>query len=373
MQAKDAKFQGAGEIGRIYRSITDKKALADFFLESVLPFIRAERGYLFLAGGKGQIWLESSAGPAAECPPSIETEARAFLERGKPGVKDGILYAPLIAGSAPLGTACFSKPAGAPFGAEEVEIAFDLASQMSGALRNLILFEENLKMERLAAVGETLSMVMHEIKNIIQIAKLSDELIRRGIKTNNEKFLSHGLDGAARALKEMDGFVWDMLSLTKDYAIEPQKINPAEILAEIRQDLSEKAGELGIALDFQTEESLGRVDGDRRSLYRAVLNLVQNAVEACDKEESFIRIRVRPLDPDFYEIKIADNGRGMSPEVRAKIFQAFFSTKGRKGNGLGLMIVENTCKAHRGRIDFESEPGKGTAFTLTFPRSPPRE
>lgn len=271
-----------------------------------------------------------------------------------------------------MGTACFLKAPGGSFSAEEVEIAFELASQMSGALRNLILHEENLKMERLAAVGETLSMVMHEIKNIIQIAKLSDELIRRGLKTNNEKFLTHGLDGAARALKEMDGFVWDMLSLTKDYAVEPQRIHPAEILAEVRQDLADKAGGLGIALEVEADETLGNVEGDRRSLYRAVLNLVQNAFEACDKDPSWIRMGVHPAGAEHYQISVADNGKGMSAEVRAKIFQAFFSTKGRKGNGLGLMIVERTCKAHHGRIEFESEPGRGTTFTITLPRRLPR-
>ena len=228
------------------------------------------------------------------------------------------------------------------------------------------------EMERLAAVGQTISMVMHELKNIVQIAKLADELVRRGIKNQNEKFLQHGLDGIAKALKEMDGFIWDMLSLTKDYRVEPQKTDLGAIVEELKHDFEEKTRELGITLDFQVEEGFSPVDADSRALYRALLNLVQNAMEACEKDESFIRIRVQSKDKDFYEIKIEDNGKGMTPEVRAKIFQAFFSTKGRRGNGLGLMIVERTCKAHQGNIQVHSEQGKGTSMTLTFPKTLPR-
>jgi len=66
---------------------------------------------------------------------------------------------------------------------------------------------------------------------------------------------------------------------------------------------------------------------------------------------------------------IEDNGQGMSAEVKARIFEAFFSTKGQKGTGLGLMIIDRTLKMHHGEIRVESEEGKGTTFTLTLPKT----
>ncbi len=373
MPSREKDFQSAHEIGKIYHSIVNKKVLCDYFLESVFPFIGSSQGYLFLSGNNDQIWLESSNGPAKENPGDIEVQARNTLREGKPCLKGNQIFLPLVVQNSVMGVACFTKDSGQEFDREDLDLGFDLACQLSGALKNILLYEEGLKMERLAAVGQTISMVMHELKNIIQIAKLADELVRRGIKNQNEKFLQHGLDGIAKALKEMDGFIWDMLSLTKEYRIEPQKVDLRTIVEELRNDFEEKTHELGIQLDFQVEENFPPVEADARSLYRALLNLVQNAMESCDKDASFIRIRVHSKDKDYYEIKLEDNGKGMTPEVRAKIFQAFFSTKGRKGNGLGLMIIERTCKAHKGTIHVDSEQGKGTVFTLTFPKSIPHD
>ena len=82
-----------------------------------------------------------------------------------------------------MGVAYFQKngPKAYDFGPLEVEIGFDLASQFSGALKNILLFEENIKMERLAAVGQAMGMVVHEIKNIMQLARFSDEMTRMGL------------------------------------------------------------------------------------------------------------------------------------------------------------------------------------------------
>ena len=320
-----------------------------------------------------QIWLESSTGPSKEAGAEIEAEAQTTLQSGKPVLKTTSMFLPLIVRNSAIGVACFLKTSGTPFTQKDLDLGFDLASQLAGALKNLLLFEENLKMERLATVGQTVSMVMHEIKNIIQVAKLADELIRRGVRDKNEKFLSHGLEGTAKAIHEMDGFVWDMLSLTKDYKIETQKVRIQSLLEELFNDLHEKAEQIQIKLDFQTEEPFPEVDADGRSLYRVFLNLVQNSMQACEKDESYIRIRVRSKNESHYEVVIEDNGRGMTPEVRAKIFQAFFSTKGRQGTGLGLMIVDRTLKAHRGEIQLDSEAGKGTTFTITLPKLIPNE
>lgn len=373
MSSREKDFQSAHEIGKIYHSIVNKKDLCDYFLESVFSSIGATQGYLFLSGNNDQVWLESLSGFSKECPGDIEAQVKITLREVKPCLKDKRIFLPLVVQTSVMGVACFANDSGSEFEKEDLELSFNLACQLSGALKNILLYEEGLKMERLAAVGQTISMVMHELKNIIQIAKLADELVRRGIKNQNEKFLQHGLDGIAKALKEMDGFIWDMLSLTKEYHIEPQKVDLRTVVEELRQDFEEKTRELGIELDFKVEEGFPLVEADSRSIYRALLNLVQNSMEACDKDQSRISIRVYSKDENFYEIKLEDNGKGMTPEVRAKIFQAFFSTKGRKGNGLGLMIIERTCKAHKGKIHVDSELGKGSAFTLTFPKVIPRD
>lgn len=371
MPSTPGPFQATGELARIYQSLVDKKVLCEFFLDSLLPFIGASQGFLFLAGADNQFWLEAQSGTLADCPPEVRSRVPVILKEGKPVRTDRILYVPLIVRNSMLGTACFLGAGSTPFSQDNLNVAFDAAGQFASALKNIMLHEENLKMERLAVVGQTLGMVMHELKNIVQIAKLSDELVRRGVEKKNDAFVQHGLEGTARAIKDMEGFVMDLLSLTKGFRIEPKRLDPRKVLTELRSDLGERAKELHVDLDFEVEPGLGEVDADPRALYRALLNLVQNAVEACDKDKSFVRIRVRSKGSDLYEIIVEDNGRGMSDEVRAKLFQAFYTTKGSRGTGLGLAIVDKTCKAHRGEVRVESKPGNGTRFILTLAKKLP--
>jgi len=100
----------------------------------------------------------------------------------------------------------------------------------------------------------------------------------------------------------MDGFVWDMLRLTKDYQPVPKKTNLAALFEELRSDLVEKVAGRDFELDFQVEDGFPEVDLDARSMYRALLNLVKNAIEACNKERSYVRVRARSKDDRAYEI-----------------------------------------------------------------------
>ncbi len=369
-QNREADFKAAHEIGKIYNSFLDKKLLCEFFLDGTSSFIQAEEAYLFLAGNQGKMWLECSSPAVKEAPPAICEKADEIFKTGKNFSDKSFIVIPLIVRNTPIGAACFVKKSAA-FEEQDSALAADLASQLAASLKNIFLFEDNLRMERLATIGQTMSAVMHELKNILQLATLSNEFLKMGMEKKSEKNLARGIDGISKALKEMDGFTYEILSLTKDYQIQPQKINLQELLDELKQDVLPKAEQWKVGLDFKADENLGDVQGEPRSLYRAFLNIVKNAIEAFDetKPESYIRIRAKALDAEKYEIRIEDNGRGMSDEVKAKIFQAFFSTKGEKGTGLGLLIIDKTIKCHSGEIRVESEVGKGTAFILTLPKT----
>jgi len=101
-----------------------------------------------------------------------------------------------------------------------------------------------------------------------------------------------------------------------------------------------------------------------------VLNLINNAIDACDPGGR-VAVRTRPA-PGGVEIEVADTGRGIDPAIRAKIFDPFFTTKPiGKGTGLGLSIAYGVAQAHGGRIDVESEPGHGARFVVLLPLEPP--
>lgn len=374
MNTSGQVYQSAHELGRIYDAISDSKILIEFFLNTVPKFISAKQGYLFLAGKNQSLWLEASQPFLKETCADLKEEVRKSFEAGKPSAKGRLLFLPVIARNTSLGIACFERGFDLPaFDSREVELGFDLASQFSGALKNILLFEENLRMERLAAVGQAMGMVLHEIKNILQLAKFSDELIRIGIQEKKESFLEKGLAKMAKTLREMDGLTREMLSLTKDYQLQPEKVNLPAMLEELKNDLAENAASHQVRLDFSAEIGFPIIEGDGHSIYRALLNLVKNAFEAFqEKSDACIKIRAQIPDVEHYQLIVEDNASGMSEEVRARLFEAFFSTKGKHGTGLGLMVVARTVKMHQGKIHVESEFGKGTRFILTLPRELPK-
>jgi signal transduction histidine kinase len=133
------------------------------------------------------------------------------------------------------------------------------------------------------------------------------------------------------------------------------------------------------SIEWITEwgETLGSFEGDEAVLSTALFNVIENAVDACaeDRNRSPHRITLR-IDsrPDHVVFEIADDGIGMTPDIREHIFDLFYSSKGRAGTGLGLFITRQVIQQHGGRIDVESTPGLGTVFRVQLPRVlPPAE
>ncbi len=138
-----------------------------------------------------------------------------------------------------------------------------------------------------------------------------------------------------------------------------------------------------IALSFVLPTSLPTVEADASQLRQILMNLVSNAADAIGAREGAIRVSVRSAELDasriatlvgadgatpgpFVEIEVVDTGEGMSADTRAKIFDPFFTTKF-VGRGLGLAAVAGALRAHRGGIDVESEPGRGSTFRAYLP------
>jgi len=108
------------------------------------------------------------------------------------------------------------------------------------------------------------------------------------------------------------------------------------------------------------------VRGHGNEVVGALVNLIVNAADACG-ERGTVTVRTGRDDGAAW-IEVADDGPGMSPEVEARVFEPFFSTKGEQGTGLGLANVFATVQRHGGDVTLVTAPGRGAAFTLSFPR-----
>ena len=124
--------------------------------------------------------------------------------------------------------------------------------------------------------------------------------------------------------------------------------------------------------DFAPEP--GTVEIDVEGIHSALINILENAVDACEKDDSgrpheiIFRVRRKPGEVCF---EVQDNGVGMDAATREKIFTLFFSSKGSKGTGFGLFIANHLIKQHGGTITAKSAPGQGTHFYVKIPNPLP--
>lgn len=111
---------------------------------------------------------------------------------------------------------------------------------------------------------------------------------------------------------------------------------------------------------------------DPNSVHEILLNLMTNAVDAClfdeDTSKNFqVTLKTIHEKDNVIQFEISDNGLGMDEAVVKKLFTSFFSTKGHRGTGLGLMVTRKLIEEHNGSINVKSKPGKGTTFTVRIP------
>jgi len=111
---------------------------------------------------------------------------------------------------------------------------------------------------------------------------------------------------------------------------------------------------------------------DPRTVHRSLLNLVTNAIDACLFDEDTgknweIYVKTARENGNIIRFEVQDNGSGMSQKAEDKLFASFFSTKGGRGTGLGLLVTKKLIEEHKGTIEFTSQPEKGTMFILRLP------
>ncbi|MDX1706950.1 MAG: response regulator [Desulfobacterales bacterium] len=234
------------------------------------------------------------------------------------------------------------------------------------------LEKELLKSERLAAVGQTVAGLAHGIKNILHGLKGGSYLVDIGIQKNEPEKLKKGWDMIKRNIGRTSGLVMDLLSYSKAREPELEACLPNQIADDVCALVEDKARENNIKLVRDYDDAIGEVLMDPNSVHEILLNLMTNAVDAClfdeDTSKDFqVALKTIHEKDSIIQFKISDNGLGMDEAVVKKLFTSFFSTKGHRGTGLGLMVTRKLIEEHNGSIDVSSQPGKGTIFTVRMP------
>jgi len=266
-----------------------------------------------------------------------------------------------------------NKRNGKKFNEADVRLCEAIASQAAIAVENARLHREKLQAERLAAVGQTVAGLAHCVKNVLNAVTTGSYVLDQGIAAKDLDQVDKGWGVVKRNNEFLSELVLDMLTYSKEREPNYAWTDANEFCTLVRDLMDEKATLENATIELDLDKSLPEVCLDEVAIRRCLLNMVTNAIEACEGRKGRIVIRTEyHKATDTFRIGVADNGCGISEENQRRLFQVFFSTKGARGTGLGLPVIEKIVREHGGRIEVESEEGKGTTFTLELPVRPPR-
>ena len=288
-------------------------------------------------------------------------------------VTKSILCVPLVVDAQCIGALeLVNKNGDEGFSRHDLALAEAVAGQIAVAIHNAQLVREALKAARLAAIGEAVAGVAHCIKNMLNGLNGGMYLLKSAIKKSGALVPDRSIAMIDRNLELLRSLVQDMLTYVKERQPEYQECDLNEVVKGVVDLMAPKAHERSVALRFEPKSGLSTVELDSQGIYRCVLNLVSNAVDACaGRDGAGVDVRTRELGSDGVAVDVADQGCGMDEATRKSLFRAFFSTKGSQGTGLGLSVTHKIVKEHGGRIEVDSAVGRGATFSIRLPRRRP--
>jgi signal transduction histidine kinase len=222
---------------------------------------------------------------------------------------------------------------------------------------------------RLAAISRITGGVAHEIKNPLNAIVLRLDLLKaRASSGAPEEDLIPEIDVLSREVRRLDRVVKTFLDFSRPVEVHFEELDLAALAREVAHLMTPQAEAAGVVLTCETSGRPAPIRGDADMLKQAILNLVTNALQAM-KGGGRLRVAVTndmERDGDSVLLVVEDNGPGIPPELREKVFQLYFTTK-EKGSGIGLAMTYRAVQLHNGTVDFVSETGRGTTFRLKFP------
>jgi signal transduction histidine kinase/HAMP domain-containing protein len=218
---------------------------------------------------------------------------------------------------------------------------------------------------KLAALGRLTSGVAHEVKNPLNAMVLQLEVLKSKLTDQGERVGPH-LEILSKEIQRLDRVVKTFLDFTRPVELHPVPTDVEGLVREVFLLAEPQALQNNVRLVFERQGALPNVNVDRDLMKQALLNLVLNG---CQAMPSGGQLKVKPqTDGRHVSLEVSDQGVGIPPEARQKIFSLFYTTKP-GGSGIGLAMAFRVLQLHNGFIDFSSEAHQGTTFRVSIPVS----
>jgi signal transduction histidine kinase len=273
-----------------------------------------------------------------------------------------------------------------PINVDALEIALNRALEKIAIRQKLQDYTRSLEQlvrektelqDHLASLGLMVGSISHGMKGLLTSLDGGLYLVSSGLSKNDLGRAQEGCIAARQTAERIRKMVLDILYYAKERQLQPAAVEAADFADTLIGLIQPKIEGSDIRLKCQIDRKAGTMTVDADYLQTALINILDNAVDACLKDHDAsshgIDFSMAVADNDIV-FRIADDGIGMDDDTREKMFTLFYSTKERKGTGLGLFITNRIVSQHAGSIAVKSKPGEGTVFTVTIPQTmPPAE
>jgi signal transduction histidine kinase len=221
--------------------------------------------------------------------------------------------------------------------------------------------------ERMATIGTLAAGLAHEIRNPLNSVSLNMQMLEEDLGASGEGATKRLLALTRGEIGRLERLVSDFLAYARPRPLERRRLVAGSLLEHARELLAGQAAAQRVQLRVEALDAGVWIEGDPQQLLQLILNLAQNALAACHERRVTGRVTLRAFrEGSRLAVEVEDNGVGIAPEERERIFEVFYSTR-KGGTGLGLAIVQRIAASHSGELDLQSTPGEGTRVRLWLP------
>ncbi|MFQ5462428.1 MAG: ATP-binding protein [Phycisphaerae bacterium] len=249
---------------------------------------------------------------------------------------------------------------------EQLRLVVAIGRLAGMAIENMRLSESRMRHERLAAAGETVAYLSHHIRNILQGMQGGAEVLELGLQRDSLESARSGWKMVHRNLDRIYHLTLNMLTFSKERQARIETVQLNRIVEDVITLAQSKADDKGVMILAELDD-LPAVPLDPDGIHQVAHNILLNAIQACPDQGGRVNLRTAYDASDgTVRLSISDNGHGIADDDRESIFDAFHSTKGHAGTGLGLAAAKKIIKELQGRIEVRSQVGEGSVFEVTL-------
>ncbi len=254
------------------------------------------------------------------------------------------------------------------FGKDDLHVLTTVGVVAGTGIENIRLFKRNLQQARMAAIGQVIAGLGHDIRNMLTALKGGIYILDSQLQENSDADLREAWDVVKHGQDSIAGLVQDMVNYSKPREPSWAQGDINQVVLAAVAFSRDHAKEKSVQITELVDPTIELFYFDSQSIERCLMNLISNGIDAAPDNVGVVSVATEPSrSGDLVRIVVQDNGPGIPPADRERVFDLLFSTKGSRGTGFGLAITKKLIEEHGGSVTLDTRPGEGARFTIELP------